>query len=279
MISSAWSYTAGSSAVHVELSDAVTTCEEQNPRGRMQVKGQKYVTLTFAPVLQADGTRRWSPTRLLWEGREVMPGFEGEGLMGLTIKEPVEGQPVELELNYQTDLKANEAASWAATRLELHGAVSAPSCGIIELEAPGAIVQDKLVATLGGAPLPILGAILTNETDDTCLVLTTGPNDCRSGFKAQDVELCIYMKVKHKERYVHVSGDIFPIQQTDLATLDGLEVTVDKADPTAFTLNGSYKIMDTTFALRGPVKALDCRGKLKIFDGAELIRRDSPAHH
>jgi hypothetical protein len=253
-MTSALAYTTGSSEVHIELSDAATKCEEHSPDGRGLEEGKKYLSLSFAPVLQADGTRRWMTTRLVWGPRNLTPGFEPEQFNGLIITPPSDGQAVAVKMDYAVELEANDFLALPAERLELRGDVRAASCGVIARGVPNAIAQDKLTATLAGQPLTFQGALLTGAPESPRLELTTSPRDCDSG-RSNDLRISIDVKPDGDNNFIHTMGDILLVQQNDNAKLN---IKQDKADPTMLTIDGTYNIVDQPLVLRGAIKALNC---------------------
>jgi hypothetical protein len=256
-LTNALAYSRGSSRITVKLSNVAMSCDEERSVIRPMREGARSITLDFAPVVQADGTRRWSPTELVLSPRTIRPGLDPSVLAGLTITPPIADQPIQVQLDHQSELPADDFLKLPAERLELRGAASAPSCGVIADEVTGSIDQNKLTASLAGKPLAFQGAVLTGPAASPSLVLTTSPRDC-AHWRSNDAELTITLTAEDGKHPIRTSGDIFTSQHNDWPTVAELGLKRDAADPTAITFDGGYTVMDLPLVLRGQVKAVDC---------------------
>jgi len=204
-IASAVAFSRGGDALHVSLSTHPLTCRDLR-RGVQRVPGEVAVDLTFAPLLERNGDRRWTVTRARF-GPVTRQGDLA----------PVEVSTFNPKEVIHTKLKAT--IPFPPDELTLSGSFEISGCGLRPWSKEARVIpQSELEVTLAGKPLSINGATIATESDgERSLRFSTEPHACKSKV-GSDVAIIVTLPPdedtgddgKMAARSVRLEGYAFP---------------------------------------------------------------------
>lgn len=257
-------YSQGGSARTLELSTEPLPCSVYAELGRSIAPGERYFSVSFKPLLQADGTLKWTTESL--EMTQQRP--EGE-LTKITLLDTDAGKPARFRFDDLFVLPANKFFERPEAKLELRGEGTADGCGVRKgLSEATARPQTGLKLTVAGRAFPMLGATLS--ADGSELELNSSPLDC-SGSAGHDLRIKIQLKPNDDQTYsIYASGDLFQMQYNMTAAVapaaggPGLFIQVapeaTKGSPRAVRIEGTFTLDEFPAVISGEASAVDCSG-------------------
>lgn len=254
----------GTSSLELDFSTAPLTCDKFDKYGRSLSPGEQYFHISFAPMLQKDGTSRWMTRWYSFNLEGVERSVDGEA-QGLSIKSYNPTQGVRMEAKHTFTFDANDFLKWPAAKVELEGHADALGCGLLHATEAPERLQKKLTFTLANQPIPIRGAILEGSPESPKLSLTSSPQTCDKPNSAHDVRVNIPLNLESGETYraIYMNGDILPSQYNGTADAKALTVKAKlpkkkNGKPVVVDLKGDFDMFGYRLTLKGKVEALDC---------------------
>lgn len=259
-------YHQGGSARTLEISTEPLPCSVYADFGRSLADGEQYFSVAFKPLLQADGTLKWTTESV--EMSQQRPGSDTD-LSALKLLDTDASKPVRFSFDLATVLPANDFFNKPEVKLALKGSGVADGCGLRKGTSEAvARPQKGLKLTVAGRSFEIQGATLTDEDGE--LALSTSGMDCAGGL-GQDVFLKIDVKSDGENHAVYARGDVLEMQYNRAVKSlkaapgkdeQGLFVKVlpakAKDGPRTVQIAAHFEIGDFPAELSGEVEALDC---------------------
>ena len=198
-------YTYGGRGLRIELSTESRTCDDYTSLSRSVAKGERYVSMVVAPLLENDGTESWRLQSFSVKSRSARASGKVEA-----ISTDPKGD-VRIKIDVNQAFKADDFMGWEAMTVAMSGELVAKGCGVFARDKDAVSrPQPDLKVTLAGVEMPLQAATLVRNRG-LYLKLSTQPQACITDSIGSDLFLSFKIEMDEGEaqvKHLLINGDL-----------------------------------------------------------------------